>query len=132
MAYVISFTTSRFDVRAETPNPTNPFAGQSVLNWLRSALLNEGFQATEPDTEDWGWYIDVHGAGGSYMVGASTDADPEGEEVPWVVQVHKHRSMTDKLFGRNVMAHDDRLVAAIEKLVRSDSRIVDVEIEREK
>jgi hypothetical protein len=132
MAHLISFTTSRFDVRAERPNPTNPFAGQSVLNWLRGELANEGFQATEPDTEDWGWYMDVHGADGSYMVGASADADPAGDDVQWVVQVHKHRSMTDKLFGRNVLAHDDRLVAAIEKLVRSDSRIVDVAVERER
>jgi hypothetical protein len=40
--------------------------------------------------------------------------------------------MTDKLRGRNAMNDDDPLVAAIERLVRSDSRIVDVEIEREK
>ena len=132
MAHLISFTTSRFDVRAERPNSINPFAGQSVLNWLRGELANEGFQSTEPDTEDWGWYMDVHGASGSYMVGASADDDPDGDDVEWLVQVHKHRSMTDKLFGRNVLADDDRLVGAIETLVRSDSRMVDVVVEREK
>jgi hypothetical protein len=132
MAHLISFTTSRFDVRAERPNPINPIAGQSVLNWLRDELTKEQFQTTEPDTEDWGWYMDVHGAGGSYMVGASADAEPDGTDVQWGLQVHKHRSMADKLFGRNAMSDDDPLVTAIERLVRSDSRIVDVEIEREK
>ena len=45
--------------------------------------------------------------------------------------VHKHRSISDKLLGRNAMSEDDPLVAAIERLVRSDNRIVDVDIERE-
>ena len=131
MAHVISFRSSKFDVSAETPNPINPIAGQSVLKWLRAELAKADYTATEPDTEDWGWYMDVAGNDGSYLVGASADADASTPDVEWVVQVHRHRSMSDKLFGRNKMAPDDPLAALIERIVRGDSQISDVSVERE-
>jgi hypothetical protein len=131
MAHIVSFRTSKFDVSAETPNPINPIAGQSVLKWLRAELAKAQYTATEPDTEDWGWYIDVTGSDGSYLVGASADADGSTPEVEWVIQVHRHRSMTDKLFGRNKMAVDDPLVALIERIARGDSQITEVSIDRE-
>ena len=131
MAHVISFRTSKFDVSAETPNPVNPIAGQSVLKWLRAELAKAQYTATEPDTEDWGWYMDVTGSDGSYLVGASAEADSSTTDIEWVVQVHRHRSMSDKLFGRNKMASDDPLAALIERIVRGDSQISDVSIERE-
>ena len=131
MAHIVSFRTSKFDVSAEMPNPTNPIAGQSVLRWLRLELGKSGYTTTEPDTEDWGWYMDVTGNDGSYLVGASADAEPSTPQVEWVVQVHRHRSMSDKLFGRNKMAADDPLVALIEKILRADPQISEVSVERE-
>jgi hypothetical protein len=131
MANLISFKTSRFDISAETPNPINPIAGQGVLAWLRPQLAEAGYQSTDPDSEDWGWYMDVQGAGGSYLVGASGDADSEERDVEWVVQVHRHRSLTDKMFGRNVMANDDPLVSTIEGFVRADRQLRDVSVERD-
>ena len=131
MAHIVSFRTGKFDVSAETPNPINPIAGQSVLIWLRAELAKAHYTATEPDTEDWGWYMDVAGNDGSYLVGASADADALTPDVEWVVQVHRHRSMSDKLFGRNKMAPDDPLAALIERIVRGDSQISDVSVERE-
>ena len=131
MAHIVSFRTSKFDVSAETPNPINPIAGQSVLKWLRAELAKAHYTATEPDTEDWGWYMDVAGNDGSYLVGASADADASTPDVEWVVQVHRHRSMSDKLFGRNKMAPDDPLAALTERIVRGDSQISDVSVERE-
>ena len=65
MAHVVSFRSNKFDVSAETPNPINPIAGQSVLTWLRAELAKAQYTATEPDTEDWGWYIDVTGNDGA-------------------------------------------------------------------
>ena len=131
MAHVVSFSTRKFDVFAETPNPINPIAGQSVLTWLRAELAKAQYTATEPDTEDWGWYIDVTGNDGSYLVGASADADGSTPDVEWVVQIHKHRSFSDKVFGRNKMAEDDSLAALIERIVRADPQISDVSVERE-
>ena len=131
MAHVVSFRTSKFDVSAETPNPINPIAGQSVLKWLRVELAKAHYTTTEPDTEDWGWYMDVTGTDASYLVGASADADDSTPEVEWVVQVHRHRSMSDKLFGRNKMAPDDPLAALIERVVRADPEISEVSVDRE-
>jgi hypothetical protein len=131
MAHVSSFRTRKFDVTAETPNPINPIAGQSVLRWLRAELAKSQFSATEPDTEDWGWYMDVTGNDGSYLVGASADADGSTPDVEWVIQVHRHRSMKDKLLGRHTLAVDDPVVALIERIVRADPQISDVAVERE-
>ena len=131
MAHVISFRTRKFDVTTETPNPTNPIAGQSVLRWLRAELATSQYTSTEPDTEDWGWYIDVTGNDGSYLVGASADTHGSTPDVEWVIQVHKHRSIKDKLLGRNTLAVDDSLVALIERIIRAEPQISDISVERE-
>src|SRR5215470_977690 len=106
MAHLVSFKTALFDVSRERPNDINPIAGQSVLLWLRDALIKAQYRVTEPDTEDWGWYMDVQGESGSYLVGASAEADAS-PPLEWIVQVHKHRTFKDKIFGRNKMAEDD-------------------------
>lgn len=131
MAHVISFRTSKFDISQERPNPVNPIAGQSVLSWLRGELEQAGYRSTEPDTEDWGWYMDVEGSGGSYLVGASADATDTDAAVEWTVQVHKSRSMKDKLFGGNKMTPDDPLSSAIERIIRADAGIDSVSVDRE-
>ena len=131
MAHLVSFRTAKFDVRAEDPNEINPIAGQSALNWLRVELGKAKYTATEPDTEDWGWYIDVQGEGVSYLVGASADAESRTPDVEWVIQVHKHRSLKDKLLGQNKIAADDPLVRLIEHLVRADPQFSDVSVERD-
>jgi hypothetical protein len=131
MAHVISFTTDRFDVLGEKPNAINPIAGQSVLLWLREELSRAHYRVTEPDTEDWGWYIDVESAAACYLVGASGEAEDPPQTFAWVVQVHKSRSTMDKLRGRNRMAADDPLFALIERIVRGDSRIEQVSVARE-
>jgi hypothetical protein len=123
MAFVIAFRTARFDVSKEPPNPINPIAGESVLNWLRPALAGAEYRSTEPGTEDCGWYMDVEGPGGAYLVGASAEADSTTTDVEWVVQVHRARSMKDKLLGRNKLAAGDPLCSLIERLVRADTEM---------
>lgn len=130
MAHLVLFRTARFDITAETPNPINPIAGQSVLTWLRTELAKANYTATEPDTEDWGWYIDVRGVDDWYLVGASADGEGSTTDVEWTIQVHKHRSLKEKILGRNKMADDDPLVALIERLVRADPQISDVSVDR--
>jgi hypothetical protein len=131
MAYLITFRTTRFDAGAETPNPINPIAGQGVLNWLREELAKSRYTSTEPDTEDWGWYMNVEGEGGSYLIGASGDADASTSDVEWVVQVHKHRSLKEKILGRNPLTVDDPLVSVIERIVRGNNQISVVSVERD-
>ena len=131
MAHVISFRTARFDTSMETADPINPIGGQGVLTWLREELANASYRCTDPDAEDWGWYIDVEGHGAAYLVGASADADAEGMDRDWTIQVHKNRSFREKLLGRNRMPADDPLSALIERLVRADSRHQQVSVDKE-
>ena len=130
MAHVITFSTKKFDVSKETPNPINPIAGQSVLRWLREELAKSDCKSTEPDTEDWGWYIEVEAAGASYLVGASADAESSSEPVEWTVQIHKIRSLKEKLLGRNKMTPDDPFSAMLESIVRADTTMEDVSVDR--
>src|SRR5687768_10597387 len=118
MTHLITFATSQFDVSAEAPNPINPIAGESVLKWLREKLVDSGYDATDPESEDWGWYIYVNGRGASYLVGASSDIDQDPPR-EWVLQIHRQRSLRDKLFGRNQLADDDALSACIERIIRA-------------
>lgn len=129
---VVTFRTARFDLLTETPNPINPLAGQSVLLWLREEIVKSGYFVTEPETEDWGWYIDVRGAGTSYMVGASADATDPTPPIDWSIQVHKHRSLKEKMLGRNKLGADDPLCNLIDRLVRADASLDDVEVAFEK
>src|SRR5258708_19785162 len=105
MTHLVSFRTSKFDVRAEKPNPINPLAGQGVLNWLRGEVAKANYAATEPDAEDWGWYVDVQGNGASYLVGASADAESVTPHIDWIVQGHKHPS-----FQVKILRHTNLLV----------------------
>src|SRR5579871_4621269 len=131
MAHLISFATTKFDASKETPNPINPIAGQGVLRWLRDELAKVGWEATEPDAEDWGWYMIVKQGGVSYLVGAGGRFEDDVPPADWMVQIHKRRSLLEKLTGRNKMAGDDSLTGAIENILRHDASFTKVEIEKD-
>ena len=143
MTHLISFKSNRFDVTRETPNESNAFAGESVLGWLREELAKHQYESTMPGMEDWGWYIDVKGAGSSYMIGASAEVEYKDEAasaltydvspnamLDWNLQIHKQRTVLEKLRGKNAMATDDALCALVERIVRSESRLEDVSVVR--
>lgn len=133
MAHVISFRTSRFDANKERPNPFNPIAGESVLVWIRDNVLTEEGESTEPDAEDWGWYMDVTLADSAYLVGASGQFELKDASavspLEWLVQVEKARSFLDKLLGRNKMQADDPLVSKLVDALRSDAAFSDIAVE---
>jgi len=130
MAHEITFRSEKFDITAEDPNPINPIAGQSFLLWLRGRLHNAGYEADEPDTEDWGWYIELTAFDSSYLVGASGFPEEEDASVEWRIQIHKLRSLFDKLTGRNKLAPDDPLSQVIENLVCDESEFNEIEVYR--
>jgi len=131
MVHVIEFTTARFDAAKEPPNPINPIAGQSVLAWLRNAIAAAGYEATEPDAEDWGWYMRVKSGHEVYLVGASGENEDSAAETDWIVQIHKQRKLVHKIAGKNKMAVDDPLSALIERCIREDPGSKNVIVDRE-
>lgn len=100
--------------------------------WLRGELEKAQYKTTEPDAEDWGWYIDAHGHDVSYMVGAGADAEAASVgDVEWTIQVHRHRTAKDKILGRNKMSADDPLAALIEQILRKDPEMTEISVDRE-
>ncbi len=131
MAHVVTFRSSKFDPADEPANPINPIAGHAVLLWLSDSVRAAGYECGEPDAEDWGWYLDVTGHDATYLLGASGESEPGGDgAVDWTVQLHRHRSFTDKLLGRNVQTPDDPLTALVERVVRADPALLNAEIDR--
>jgi hypothetical protein len=130
MAHLISFVTDRFDPAKETPNDINPIAGEALLLWLRERLQPLGYTTTLPETEDWGWYVYTDSGASRYLVGAS--GDPEtGPDTHWFIQIHKQRSLRDKMFGRNRLSSTDELSEAVERLVRGEKDFRDVSADKE-
>ena len=129
MTHLVTFTSSQFDVSTETPNPISPIAGEGVLKWLREKLSGAGYEVTAPEPEDWGWYVYVKGKKISYLVGASSDVDqPDARE--WTIQIHRERSLMEKLMGRNKLAGTDHLTTHIERFFRENVGVQNVQVDR--
>jgi hypothetical protein len=124
---VISFDSDRFDVDAEPENDVNPIRGHSFLAWLARKLAPDGYRVDGPSTEDWGWYLDVVGPSGRYLVGAS--ALPGGKDVDWTIQISRSRSIRERLRGEGRIGLADPLVRTIEAHVREGSGASDVGVE---
>ena len=127
-ATVIRFTTALFDVSKETPNDINPIYGESLLIWLAGKLKGE-VSVPKPETEDWGWYVDVELQGRRYMLGASASDEEEDGRREWVLQIVKHRTLKEKLTGKEKMTPDDACVQLLLRTLRAESAFVDVTID---
>ena len=129
MTHLVTFTSSQFDVSKKTQNPINPIAGEGVLKWLKDRLRGAGYEVTAPAPEDWGWYVYVKGPEISYLVGASSDVNqPDPRE--WTVQIHRERSLMDKLMGRNKLAGTDQLTTHIERFFCESVGVQNVQVDR--
>lgn len=127
---VISLKTAKFDTTKERPNPINPIAGESILYWLRDNVFQSKYQCTEPDYEDWGWYMDVICHGRTYMVGGiafDEDCDDAGLVIEWLVQIDKERSIKEKLLGQEKIDGDDPFVQEIFRALQEEESFADVE-----
>ncbi|NPU13233.1 hypothetical protein HL667_16295 [Bradyrhizobium sp. 83012] len=108
--HLIHLTTDRFDPAAERPNPINPFPGEALLTWLSSELRASGYDTTDTQAEDWGWYAYTASGPMSYMLGASGEPG-SGQDVHWIIAINERRSLRDRLFRRNKMLAEDELSA---------------------
>jgi hypothetical protein len=125
---VISFDSDRFDVDAEPENDVNPIRGHSFLAWLAGELAPEGYRVDGPSTEDWGWYLDVEGPAGRYLVGA-TALPGAGKVADWTIQITRSRSIRERLRGAGRIGLADPLVRSVEQHVRKGAGATDVGIE---
>jgi hypothetical protein len=124
---VIRFRTPLFDVSVEEPNPINPIRGSSLLEWLR-ARRPDDMEMSETAAEDWGWYCDVSWRGATYLLGTSAEESPDGNH-EWALQLEKHRSLLDKLLGRNELAANDPCLAYLRQVLGQELAFKDVVVE---
>lgn len=129
MPHLVSFMTTKFDASKEEPNPYNPIAGKGLLSWLRGELAKIGWQVSEPDAEDWGWFVVAKKDSASYMIGASGEIVEDTPPTDWIVQVHKNRSLFQKLSGKNELTNDDPLTKEVETIIRRDPAFTKVEVD---
>ena len=132
-AIVIRFTTTRFDVRQERSHPINPIPGESLLLWLAEQLRGT-VAVPVPETEDWGWYVDIEWQGRAYLLGACAspddaddERDPKTEPREWILQIVKHRSLKERVLGREKMTADDACAAHLQRLLEAEPTFVDVQ-----
>jgi len=126
---VIRFSTSKFDVSAERPNPINPIPGESLLIWLRERASPK-LVVSEPDAEDWGWYSFVEWNGRQYMLGSSA-SDEEAGEREWILQIEKHRTFKERLLGREKMLKGDQCAQFFQNLLEQESTFKEVSVDPE-
>ena len=129
MAQLITFKSSTFDVAREAPNPVNPIFGESVVNWLRAALREAGYEVSDAAPEDWGWYIDVRRGPDLYFVGATSDGDVVEGTREWTVQIHKPRTFMARLRGQGALSASDELTATILTILRRDADVRDLAVD---
>jgi hypothetical protein len=130
MNQAIYFKTAMFDVSAERENPINPIYGLSLLVWLKNELRGK-MELTEPDAEDWGWYCELEYRGQTYLIGACAyfeDGDDPNQELEWVFQVDKYRSLKEKLFGQNKMSTEDGCFLFFKELFDKNPNFNDIQI----
>ena len=119
MRYAISSTTNMFELSKEDENYVNPIHGQSLLLWLREKA-KDTVEMDESDTEDWGWYTSIDWKGRAYLPGASAE-ESDDPEIYWVFQIDKHRTLKEKLLGREKMSEDDECWKYFRSLIESES-----------
>lgn len=130
MARLFSFSSSLFDPAEEPENPINPIAGHAVLDWLAGKLEERGCVTSRPPAEeDWGWYLDVEMGAARYMIGSSGDSDLKNGSADWMLQVHKKRSIKDRLLGRNRLTEDEELLAVLTGILGDEPGIEEIQID---
>jgi hypothetical protein len=127
-AAVVRFTTAMFDVSKERPNDINPIYGESLLVWLADALKDQVL-VPRPESEDWGWYVDIEYHGRRYMLGTSASDEEENGRREWVLQIVKHRSLTEKLTGKEKMTAADSCVQLLLRALRNEPAFTDVALD---
>ena len=130
MTHLFTFESGRFDPASKRKNPINPIAGEGLLKWLSAQLDRQEFSLTEPDAEDWGWYVDVVSGRRAYLLGASGEWEDPDTPTHWTIQLHLSRSLWDRVSGANKLAPNDALSTAIEGALKANPAFANVTVDR--
>jgi hypothetical protein len=133
MSVDLLFETSRFNLSQVGDHFINDCCfGEDLAAWLRGQLLGRGVLASEPDQEDWGWYLDATHQGESYFIGVGgiggeSAADPNRGE--WRIMLERHRSIWQKLRGANPMTTADPFARLVHEILSAEGDFANVHFE---
>ena len=85
-------------------------------------------EVPEPQTEDRGWYVDVDWNGRHYMIGASASDEEDGQR-EWILQIVKHRSIKERLLGKERMTCRDECAVYLRQLLESEGAFKGVSVD---
>jgi hypothetical protein len=126
----ILFKTERFNLSIVKKNFINPCCfGEDLATWARELMISRGMSVAGPEQEDWGWYLDAELEGIKYFIGISGNADEEDGQSnngEWRIMIENKRSLGEKLFGKNKLSEDDRLVVLLLNEVKAQADFSDV------
>ena len=115
------FETNQFNLSEVKHHFINPCCfGEDVASWLRDKLREKGIEVTEPDQEDWGWYLEATYHGSRYFIGVGGNADEVSEDKnqgEWRIMVEKRRSVWHTLMGKHEMTKDDEMMTIIRAIL---------------
>jgi hypothetical protein len=129
----IVFSTNRFNLSEPREYFINDCCyGDDAARWIVARLRLRGLTVTEPDQEDWGWYFDAQFNQADYFVGVGGNADDaaaSGNRGEWRLMIQKHRTLWERISGRNQLSEHDEFLAILKHIVVSepDLRLVAVE-----
>jgi hypothetical protein len=121
----ILFDTDRFNLSVTKEHFINPCCfGEDLAAWLRSKLVENSIPTLDPGQEDRGWYIESTLGDASYFIGvggAANESAANPNEGEWRIMVEKHRSIWDKLKGKNKTSRSDPIFAIIREILKRES-----------
>jgi hypothetical protein len=104
--------------------------GEDFSKWLVAALQAQGVAADLICMEDFGWANTAEYQGASYLmcVGGTSDEERDRPNYGmWHVVLERHRTLKDRLLGRNKTARSDPIVEKVAAVLRA-AGFADVEI----
>ena len=118
------FQSNRFNLSEVKSHFINPICfGEDVAAWLRSRLIERGVPTIEPGQEDWGWYIEAKLNDSNYFLGIggnSEDSRSDPNQGEWRIIVEKRRSLSEKLFRKNVENSDDPMFKLVAEIIHAE------------
>ncbi len=126
----ILFETNRFNLSEVKQHFINPCCfGEDLAAWLRAELIERGIPTIEPGQEDWGWYIESQMDGCTYFIAIGGNPDDTAQDKnrgEWRITIEKHRSVWEKLSGRNKTTQEAPIFDVIEAILRAQPDIKNV------
>lgn len=122
-----SFTTAAFLDSAETRAETvNDIVGHTLATWLSGALKAAGMNASDVWAEDHGWAFSIEHGGARYMCACSLVTE-DGPPFEGHVVLAKHRSVWERVTGRNRFAADDAMAAQVLGILKAHTDVMRLE-----